>query len=239
MTTQSGSFPPNLIPKVHSFSHKWIRSHRSVFETKPFPNIDYHEVTRSDLDEVISLHKEWFPVKYPDSLFGSIGISTNSIGAYLNITEFRKPPLLIGIILFTISENLDNSQLSLTYFMQKTNSAYIISVGVIEELRGRGIASTLIQKCKEFCEKSALRPLFISLHVTVYNTQAIPLYEKIGFKRKARLQDHYIVNRVKYDSYLYMIYINNASEPILSLQNLIRVIRCLKKTSKKIKKLAE
>ena len=238
MTTQSGSFPPNLFPRIHSFSHKWVRAHKSLFKKMPFPDIDYHEVSRWELDEIIALHKEWFPVTYSDSMFGSIGISIKSIGAYLNITQFRKnaPPLLIGLILFTISPNQDNSYLSLTYFMQNTNSAYIISVGVIEEMRGHGIATALIQKCKEKCEASELKPLFISLHVTTYNTQAIPLYEKLGFKRRKLLKKHYTVRGQKYDSYFYILYINNASEPILSFKNLVKMIRILKKTSRCLRK---
>ena len=177
-------------------------------------------------------------MRYPDSMYGSIGISIKSIGAYLNLEQYnsKNPPLLIGMILFTIAPNTDNSYLSFTYFMQKTNSAYIISLGVVKELRGHGIATNLIQKCIQKCEKDKLHPLFLSLHVATYNIEAILLYERLRFKRTKIVKDYYLIDNQYYDSYLYMIYINNASEPALSLKNFIKIIGLLKKVSRLLRK---
>src|SRR5271157_4249264 len=57
--------------------------------------------------------------------------------------------------------------------------AYITSVSVLREWKGKGIAARLINQCVEYARASGMR--LISLEVASDNTPAIRLYETSGF----------------------------------------------------------
>jgi hypothetical protein len=134
LITSSGSFPSHMQVRVRSFSHKFLRSNPHLIPALRASEIVYSKVTRWDLAEVIALHKEWFPIAYPDSMYGSIGISVQAIGAFVNAKGFSQASkdLLVGLILFTVEKNENNALLSLAYCMRTTYSGYILTLGVVD-----------------------------------------------------------------------------------------------------------
>jgi ribosomal protein S18 acetylase RimI-like enzyme len=62
---------------------------------------------------------------------------------------------------------------------QEKRIAYITSVSVLREGKGKGIAARLISQCVEHARALGMRQ--IGLEVASNNTPAIKLYEKIGF----------------------------------------------------------
>ena len=83
------------------------------------------------------------------------------------------------------------------------SSVYIRTLGVLEELRGRGVAKELVRRC--ITATSAHRPLSLSLHVATYNHEAIPFYEHLGFRQWETVRDYYFIDGREYDAYLYVL----------------------------------
>lgn len=224
MDTKSGSFPPNLTPKVHSYSHMWIRDNPYILED-PYLNIQYRPLELDEIAEARAIQEELFPIHYSEALYNSINISIFSIGAFLyhKYYEEGEIPLLVGVILFRIVPNPTNEYLRCTYFMQTTYSAYVITIGVLEVLRGRGIAKTLMEKCIEKCSISRPAPLYISLHVAEYNEEAIPFYEKLHFELVETIDSHYYIEGEYYGALYFIYYLPNAKKPLITWPNIASV----------------
>ena len=221
METKSGSVPPSIIPKIHSFSHMWLRDHLEILQ-EPHLNIKYRPLELHEIEDAKALNEEFFPIQYTDSLYNSINISIFSIGAFLYHDYYEEGiiPLLVGIILFRIVPNPSNAYLRCTYFMQTTFSAYVITIGVLEVLRGRGIAKTLIKKCINTCRIQEPTPLYLSLHVAEYNEEAIPFYEKLNFELVETIESHYYIEGDFYGALHYIYYFEETKKPILTWKRL-------------------
>ncbi|CAG9325173.1 unnamed protein product [Blepharisma stoltei] len=236
-TTKSGSYPPSIIPELQSYSHFWIRNHLEEIKNKP-PSIIYRPINKSELKEIKALHKEWFPINYSDALFDMIGSSLYSIAAVFDTKEYGESEIIFaGLILFRVSHNESNGFLRCTYFMQNTYSCYIITIGVIEELRCLGIGSELILRMQRQAESLIEMPLYIYLHVVVYNNEAIAFYERKGFIRAEHISDHYYIDGKFYDAYLYIFYINNAKTPIVTWENVGKMFKSIMHFPARVKSL--
>lgn len=71
------------------------------------------------------------------------------------------------------------------------NILYILTLGVVERLRLRGIGSQLLAQVLE--RARSLQCLAVSLHVIDYNAAAIAFYQRHGFKELALLHDFYYI----------------------------------------------
>jgi ribosomal protein S18 acetylase RimI-like enzyme len=233
METKSGSFPPNMVSEIHSESHMWIRDHLEILKQKDL-DIKYRELNSHEIPELKALQMELFPIQYSDSLYESINQSIFSIGAFLYNKYYEEGavPLLVGVILFRITPNANNDYLRWSYMFSTTYSAYIVTIGVIEELRGRGIAKTLITMCKQICREYTPLPLYISLHVAEYNEEAIPFYEKLNFEMAEHLDSHYFIDGSYYGAFLYIYFFPEAKRPILSWGSLFKSTKNLFKVPK-------
>ena len=92
-------------------------------------------------------------------------------------------------------------------------SAYILTLGVVDGYRRRGLARELLRRSIEHYEGDA-RVKLVYLHVIPYNTAAIRLYERNGFERLQELSDFYRIGDKMYDAYLYGYYINGGLPPL-------------------------
>jgi ribosomal-protein-alanine N-acetyltransferase len=66
---------------------------------------------------------------------------------------------------------------------------HIVSVAVREEHRGRGVGSMLMRSCQEEMVKKTATESY--LEVRVSNTEAIALYQRLGYKVSGRLEAYY------------------------------------------------
>jgi ribosomal protein S18 acetylase RimI-like enzyme len=224
METKSGSYPPCMVPKVHSATHQWLRRNINLVQEDCF-DIEFREFQPEEIPELQALQEELFPIQYSEALYNNIGKSIFSLGAFAYHKDYEEGlfPLILGVILFRITENASNEYLRFTYFMTNTHSAYIITIGVVEEMRGKGIAKELISQCKEICLSHVPTPLYLSLHVAEYNNEAIPFYERLNFELSEILDSHYFIEGKYYGARLYIFYFPEAKKPIISWNNISTV----------------
>jgi [ribosomal protein S18]-alanine N-acetyltransferase len=71
--------------------------------------------------------------------------------------------------------------------------AYIATIEVLPEWRGRGIGAELLRRLEG--SANAERAVAIWLHVDAENADAIRLYERLGYRNTGRAEDYYARNR--------------------------------------------
>jgi len=62
-------------------------------------------------------------------------------------------------------------------------------MAVVEDWRGRGVGSALMEACVEWAQEHGIHKL--ALQVWPHNDAALRLYEKFGFEREGLLRSHY------------------------------------------------
>lgn len=75
--------------------------------------------------------------------------------------------------------------------MDAYNVLYILTVGVLEPLRHRGIGSNLLAAILEQAKQHCCLRVF--LHVIDYNAAAIAFYRRKSFQEVALLHDFYYI----------------------------------------------
>ncbi len=101
-----------------------------------------------------------------------------------------------------IQKNLIDNPFTQYYIYKKENQivgfinydilyerAELIYIAVLEEEQNQGIGSKLLQSMIKECENQQLEN--ITLEVSIENTKAIQLYQKLGFKKVATRKKYY------------------------------------------------
>ena len=198
--------------------------------------IYYKPLGPNDYEEVKNLHKEWFPVDYPEQLF-SDSLLYNQ-GAFLTqgafyFLEEEKKEVILGLIIsrweyvnkyfFDMVGNNKNilneinneinyeDEAILFLSKQKYYSCiYIASLGVIDECRNMKIGTNLL---KDLMNYVIYFPFCTGIYLNVItdNFSGKKFYEKNGLKCSNTLKNFYTIGDKKYDSDVY-IKIFNKSE---------------------------
>jgi ribosomal protein S18 acetylase RimI-like enzyme len=96
---------------------------------------------------------------------------------------------IVGAVVFESSD--DSDHLDDGWFnrmvLWQDRSLYIMTLGVIDEMRSRGLAKKLLDKIIE-CSQENPSIKFITLHVVDYNRRAINFYRKHGFELLEKIQ---------------------------------------------------
>ena len=171
----------------------------------------FRALTVSDQPIVKSLFIECFPLNYPDTLYTDL-VS----GRYYSIVALDNGQI-VGMIVAEIRDysRLDREDYG---FLNRShyydNTLYILNLCVTTKYRGKGVATTLLQRVyNEFTSQSYSNCKAIYLHVITNNTPAIAFYKKFNFSRFSRIRDFYTVNNRPQDGYLYVLYINDGLPP--------------------------
>lgn len=234
--THSGAYPPNVPAEVVSQSHIWIKQHLTALRESL--KLNFRPLNGLELEECAKLHREWFPINYTEHFFKEIGSSMQSIAAVIAPSDYGEEEgedVLAGLVVFRITPQQTLQYIRFTYFLSDVHSAYIATLGVIEDLRGLGIGRELMTRCRDFCVSSPSHPLYISLHVAAYNTEAIAFYERVGYTQAEHLRNHYHINGRNYDAYVYILYINGCKAPLLTLANAKHVFVSLWRLPRRLK----
>lgn len=101
----------------------------------------------------------------------------------VNIEEYSKKIVENSVTFEAWSENILIGLLA-TYINEKTYSAFITNVSILQKYRGLSISVELLSKCIEYVENSNFKEIKLEVHKK--NFKAIGLYEKF--------------NLIKYDS---------------------------------------
>jgi len=91
--------------------------------------------------------------------------------------------------------------------------AYILTLGIIDGFRRRGLARELLRQSIDYVDKNMPEVQAVYLHVVTYNEAAIQLYESMRFVRLDRFTSFYQLHGQPYDSYLYARYLHQGRPP--------------------------
>ena len=191
--------------------------------------IYYKPLGPNDYEEVKNLHKEWFPVAYPEQLF-SDSLLYNQ-GAFLTqgafyFLEEEKKEVILGLIISrweyvnkyffdmvgnnnNILNEIDNEisyedEAILFLSKQKYYSCiYIASLGVIDECRNMKIGTNLL---KDLMNYVIYFPFCTGIYLNVItdNFSGKKFYEKNGLKCCYTFKNFYTIGDKKYDSDVYV-----------------------------------
>ena len=144
-------------------------------------------VFQNEMKEIRTLHAEWFPVSYNDAFYdGLMDPSTVvTVVADTTLAEGQTAILSIATIAINRREKQYNAREDLLVALgldsYSTNIAYILTLGVVDELRRKGLGKRVLEKAIEEVVKRDPYCQIIMLHVIEYNTSAGKLYRELGF----------------------------------------------------------
>ncbi|CEL92276.1 unnamed protein product [Vitrella brassicaformis CCMP3155] len=128
-------------------------------------------------------------------------------------------PVIVGVITVSthkkhIHDDDVSTVLACGWPWETQNLAYILTLGVADEFRRRGLARELILRTLQHYRQSEPAIKAIYLHVVTYNKAAIRLYESLQFQQLKHIPEFYQLLGKMYDSYLYACYINGGMPPL-------------------------
>lgn len=110
---------------------------------------------------------------------------------------------------------------------------YILTLGVVETYRNRGIAMSLISEVIKYASGlSVCRGVY--LHVIAHNNAAICLYKRLMFRCVRRLHGFYLINRHHFDAFLFVYFINGSRTPCSPLEVAMFVVNYMKSGIKSV-----
>ena len=227
----SHSFPPD-----YEHNCKYLANvHHILGNTKL--NIDskriyYRPIKNAiEMKEVRLLHKEWFPPDYPDAFFNAV-LNHNTYRSILALYDTsyknKKATIILGCLLYELKElEFDYVRHSIVDWFQDRMSLYILTFGVINEARNKGVGRGLLEKLIQIAHQNS-NVACIYLDVVAYNDQGIKCYEKNGFQRVATKKNYYDIFDKQYDAQLYYYYVNGGKPPLYLKK---KIFSCLQRMS--------
>ena len=170
----SSASPPNLPPLLRK---------RKLIEKLPLSldQVDLEIGTRpEDMQEIRELHAECFPINYDESFFRTV--EANEVISIQAKFENR----LLGVLVYRTGspKSLPSGEDVADY---ADEVAYLMTLGVAEEFRGKGLSSLLLKRAMSL--QSDMDGVY--LHVADYNKKAIDIYMYHGFRQVAIKDDFY------------------------------------------------
>ncbi len=154
-----------------------------------------------DLPSVMLVNMRSLPENYWYGFFLSIlnewresffvaEIDNTIVGYSMSRVEYTVDPVLLGVY-----NELEEGSVGIIdkmkhIFSAPTRVGHLISIAVLEEYRGRGIGSALLQHTID-AMRNVYKVASIYLEVRVSNIGAIRLYEKFGFKKARIVREYY------------------------------------------------
>ena len=157
----SEAWPEQEPDAIYSNVHHILNSSQIQIDKA---NIKYRLLHKTDIEPLKCLHKEWFPVNYSDDYFDPIGKESRyiAIGAFY---PYLNKNLLLGAIFSNLEfdDSISNyvyKRSLLTKILRGLNCChtpdllmYIMTIGVIDEVRRMGIGSALIDQCAKVAKE--------------------------------------------------------------------------------------
>ncbi|KAM3141397.1 hypothetical protein pb186bvf_006515 [Paramecium bursaria] len=201
----SQSFPPTSQANFQYISE----SHELIQFGQCSDKITYRSIqSKKDLKQVKKLHQEWFPIQYQEKFYESaLNGSNPSIVAEIEVQVFnRKEKIIIAALIYQIrytKYKYMKWREIFCEFWKNLTAIYIMTIGVMNEFRGKGIAEKMIDQLKsQFLINPQLK--YIYLDMVIYNEIGMKFYQKNGFQIVRTKRQHYNIESNVYDAYVYL-----------------------------------
>ncbi len=161
-----------------------------------------------ELEEIRQLHAEWFPVFYNDEFYCSL-VDRSDNDVLVVIASIGDRSDIVGMITIGIRRkekrfNPSGDLARLLHFPEDTaNTAYILTLGVVDELRRKGVAQALLSEGIAQIKTNHPKCHVVYLHVIEYNKPAFRLYRKAGFSEYITYPEFYFIDDVPYRGTLF------------------------------------
>ncbi|CAD8081840.1 unnamed protein product [Paramecium primaurelia] len=210
----SQAFPPNSQSNT-----SYIAEIHSVLANVKIDDIGFKDIkfrtiqTKRDIAQLKLLQQEWFPINYSEQFYLAIlnGLTSSLIAEIeIKFPTGRKEKYIIGAMIYQSRQSKSKYQQTQTWkqwfcsLFQTKNALYIMTIGVINEFRGRGIAEYMIEQLKKRVLESNKTLSYIYLDMVVYNEIAARFYQKNGFNRVRIKKNHYEIENQQFDAYVYV-----------------------------------
>ncbi|KAL8233131.1 hypothetical protein R6Q57_002909 [Mikania cordata] len=186
------------------------------------PSISFRPIRPSDLEVLVKLHGDLFPIRYEIEFFHNVvnGRDIVSWGAVDRNRPNDENDELIGFVTARIvmaKESEIEDMLRFDKSRPDQSLVYILTLGVVESYRNFGIATSLIREVIKYASDMP-HCKAVYLHVISYNNSAIHLYKKMSFLCIRRLHAFYYIDGRHYDAYLFIYYVNGGQSPCSPLE---------------------
>ena len=136
-------------------------------------NIELRRLEPRDLDTVEEIEQTSYPTPWSRSMF---------------VAELKKPSsLALG------AYSADGVLIGYAFVSRYVDAWHVMNVAVATGYRRRGVATTLLERLFELTASDPRSGY--TLEVRVSNTQAIRLYERLGFEARGMRRGYYTDNR--------------------------------------------
>lgn len=150
----------------------------------------FRSIKVSDIPQIESLQTKLFPVQYTPAFYQKL--FTDGYYCIIAVTDDNK---CIGVATGRIVE--EDTLWPCTWLVNK--EGYIMTFGVSDTHRSKGIGSALIERMCETLEAAGCK--YISLHVKTDNEIATKFYKKHAFVQEEELQNYYLIDGKTYNAY--------------------------------------
>ena len=192
--------------------------------------IIYKPLSKNNIIELKTMHKEWFPIDYDDNYFEAIFdnqcCNYFTIGAFYNIQESDNNEIreiILGLalcewdyisdyfinhtnpqVIEEINQNINiHEKIKACLKCQMYHCVYIMTIGVLDGCRKMNIGSNILNNIFNIALKDDIC-VGIYLDVVYYNKSAIKFYEKNHFKKVKEIKNYYNLNGKYYDANVYL-----------------------------------
>ncbi|CAM8922663.1 unnamed protein product [Rhodiola kirilowii] len=188
--------------------------------------ISFRPILPSDRQILEKIHSDVFPIRYEPEFFQNV-VDGRDIISWAAVDRSRRDGLndeLIGFVTARIIMSTDSEIEDLLRVSRSEQALlYILTLGVVEEYRNRGIASALIREVIKYASNLPTCQA-VYLHVISYNNPAMHLYKKLAFKCVRKLYGFYFINSQHYDAFLFVYYVNGGRSPCSPFRELVNAM---------------
>ena len=159
-------------------------------------SIDMRPLQASDIEDLEKLQLQLFPVSYSKSFYEELLDSTQT-QTILSIDKSTNQ--IVGVLTARFHSDYQ-SFLHWLLGYSGFKSGYIMTLGVLNTYRRKGIASSMLHQIEmDLKEKQQCKKM--TLHCKVDNDAAIAFYKAHGFRIGSRLSNYYFINKKKEDAF--------------------------------------
>ena len=225
MKLKSDFWDENVEIPIKSRLHKVISDLSKTSAPLDKSNLKYRLLTADDLVDLKDLAEEWFPPNYCRGLFDSFEEGRKN-GTMLHLGCFwmadKDSEILLGMVQIHYCSLLDMgkdiySDIGMKPPLLKYNRVlnfctnhkdfvfgHVSIIGVIEEARRLGIASSLINMAKQIALQEKPGIIAQSLHTISKGKATVACYEKLEFQKAFTIPEFYVINGKRMDARFYI-----------------------------------